>query len=591
MKLRTSLFNTTVLKKDITRFAPVWGLYTIFMLLFVFLAWESETLAARFAVNAPVIMCLMGAVNLCYAGLCAVLLFGDLFKSRMCNALHAMPLRREGWFLTHLAAGMLFCIVPNTLGALVAAALLQEYCYLAFLWLGLMVLQYLFFFGVGAFSVMCAGNTLGCVALYGIINFLSMLVFWLVKVFYEPFLFGITLSGDGFMQWCPVVMFCSTRYVDIAYDNMEELAQFKGFVPGAWEYLLVAAGAGLLFLGLAVLIYRKRKLENAGDFMAVKPAKPVFLVIFTLCAGALMYFAANLVSETARYFFMVIGFAVGFFTGRMLLEKKVHVFQKKTFLAFGAFAVAFALSMALTWLDPAGVTKYIPEADQVAQVSISPYATDYYVQNQGVTLTEQADIEVITQLHGKALRQRRLHGEMPLNICYKMKNGTVVERQYYLGPGEEWEVLRSYYSSPMAIFKTEDVDTLLETAYLLEVYSHTTKLPHVGIAINDSVLDVEDFKEKFGEDGECLTYLLGEEFENSQLVKGLIEAVLADCRAGNMAQLWQFHAEDDSLGFVQLHYFVPRGSGSSAHTQTRTLEFTIYENCSNTIAYLQQLEK
>ena len=33
MKSRTSFFNTAVLKKDITRFAPAWGLYLTGMLL------------------------------------------------------------------------------------------------------------------------------------------------------------------------------------------------------------------------------------------------------------------------------------------------------------------------------------------------------------------------------------------------------------------------------------------------------------------------------------------------------------------------------------------------------------------------------
>ena len=35
MKLRTSFFHKTVFKKDLTRFAPVWGCYLIFMLLAV----------------------------------------------------------------------------------------------------------------------------------------------------------------------------------------------------------------------------------------------------------------------------------------------------------------------------------------------------------------------------------------------------------------------------------------------------------------------------------------------------------------------------------------------------------------------------
>ena len=124
MKLRTSFFNATVLKKDITRFAPLWGLYTVFMLLVVLAIWGDYTEPARFAGNADEIMVGMGVVNFIYAGLAALCLFGDLFKQRLCNALHAMPLRREGWFLTHCAAGFLFCLGPNALGAVLAAAML-----------------------------------------------------------------------------------------------------------------------------------------------------------------------------------------------------------------------------------------------------------------------------------------------------------------------------------------------------------------------------------------------------------------------------------------------------------------------------------
>ena len=37
--------------------------------------------------------------------LAALVLFGDLDNPRMCNALHALPLRRETWFFSHAAAG------------------------------------------------------------------------------------------------------------------------------------------------------------------------------------------------------------------------------------------------------------------------------------------------------------------------------------------------------------------------------------------------------------------------------------------------------------------------------------------------------
>ena len=103
----------------------------------------------------------MSVVNLIYGGVCANMLFGDLFQSRMCNALHAMPMRRESWFFTHVCAGLLFSLVPNVVTTVFQMVLLGKYFYIAPLWLVVVTGQFLFFFGVGIFAVMCAGNRLG----------------------------------------------------------------------------------------------------------------------------------------------------------------------------------------------------------------------------------------------------------------------------------------------------------------------------------------------------------------------------------------------------------------------------------------------
>ena len=93
MKSKTSFFNATALKKNITRYAPIWAVYTIFWLLFLF------NLAPRHAANAADnVLDMLGEMvwlNLIYGGLCAAFLFMDLFKSRLCNALHALPISRD----------------------------------------------------------------------------------------------------------------------------------------------------------------------------------------------------------------------------------------------------------------------------------------------------------------------------------------------------------------------------------------------------------------------------------------------------------------------------------------------------------------
>ena len=93
MKLRTSFFNETVFRKDISRFAPAWGIYLIGGLLIMLTLLTND----RFDYAAQSLSTTMGPfgiINFIYALIVAQLLFGDLFNSRLCNALHALPLRR-----------------------------------------------------------------------------------------------------------------------------------------------------------------------------------------------------------------------------------------------------------------------------------------------------------------------------------------------------------------------------------------------------------------------------------------------------------------------------------------------------------------
>jgi len=576
MKLRTSFFNTAVLKKDITRFAPLWGLYTIFQLLFVLLMWESEGSPAWFFCTAADILPSMGILNFVYAAICALTLFSDLFNARMCNALHAFPMRREGWFLTHLAAGMLFCAGPNLLGAVAASICLQEYCFGAFLWLAVMTLQYLFFFGFAVFSIHCAGNLLGAITVYGLGNFLAVLAAWLVDTFYDPVLFGIRTNIELFARLCPVVTFTDSRYFVVDYDNMTSTAVFEGFDAGSWQYLFVAAAVGLVLLTVALLIYRKRRLETAGDFIAVRPAEPVFLILFTLCVGAVMYLLSEIFSDGGRYAFLVLGFAIGFFVGRMLLERRVKVFRKKSILAFGIFVVAFFGSIFLTWLDPAGITRYVPEPEQVETVYVRP-TYSMYSGRSGCWLSDPADIEKVTQVHKYAVENRNTvyENDVPLTLSYTLKNGTTVNREYSIpSDGEQGQILKAFYSRPECVLGMESVDRLLPQMTVLEFYPNFQEDPRIFMAVSADWLSAD----KYGEEN-VLQMVCEGGFDENEIAKGLFAAILADCEAGNMSQIWEYHQNVERFGTVTF--------------QTRAgfyWDVSIFKDCTNTVNYIRNLK-
>lgn len=352
MKSRTSFFNIHVLKKNMTRFAPLWILFTVAEVLCVLSLGTGKP-----AILAEDFMYLMGPVAIfhcAYALIVAACLFGDLFDSRLCNGLHAMPMRREGWLVTNLVSGFLFALIPAVVTGGMAAILLREYAWIALVWQGTSLLQFFFFFGFAVFSAMCAGKRLGMVAIYAIGNFLSVLIFLVTSTVYQPLLYGVLISDDWFTLFSPVVEMVSHTYINGSYDKMLGFV-FYGWLPENFLYLWICVGVGIVFYGLSFLLYRKRHLETAGDFLSFKIAKIFFLIAYTFGFGTFLYHFAELFGLDGNYLFMTVGMLVGYFTGWMLLERTVKIFTKKVLVGFAAFAVLFAGSIGLTMVDPLGV--------------------------------------------------------------------------------------------------------------------------------------------------------------------------------------------------------------------------------------------
>ena len=592
MKLRTSFFNPTVLKKDITRFAPVWALYTIFACLVVILMGQVEESGARFATLAPEILYGMASLNLVYAPAAAILLFGDLFQSKLCNALHAMPMRREGWFLTHLTAGLFFGIVPNLIPCLLACAFLGSYFYVGLLWLAVVVLQYLFFFGAGCFAVQCAGNRIGALAVYCIFNFFSVLVAWVGSTFYTPLLYGTELIFEDFAHYSPVVGL-SGNYLNLSFDNMTDSLNWGGYIPENWRYLWICAGIGVLLLGASVLIYRKRNLESAGDMISFRPAAPVFLIIYTICAGAVLYLFGSLGGSAFQYIFLVLGLAIGFFTGKMLLERRVKVFNRKNLTFFLVFLVLFALSLGVAAWDPVGITRYIPESEAVESVDITMSHYFYDINNDGVTLTDKADIEDVRQVQKLCLEnrydQRSLdYNAQALTIQYRLTGGTTLTRKYYIDPdGEDGKLLKPLFSSVEAVLG-EDPEGFFKNLRVCEVYDFQLDMPRIAISTSPDYLDLSSYEEKYLLDERFKGYyIIGAEAATDPILQGLLEAIRKDCEAGNMAQEWCYHKMEDSVISVHLRSYHPDASN---YDHTKYLDLNIYESCVNTLAFLDSLQ-
>ena len=588
MKLRTSFFNFRVMLKNITRFAPLWVLYAVGEVLGL-MSLDLENEAARIANDLSYLMGPVSIFHFVYALLVAACLFGDLFDSRMCNGLHAMPMRREGWLLTNIASGLVFALIPALVGGGVAALFLAEYWWISLVWQGTSLLQFVFFFGLAVFCAMCAGKRIGMIAMYGILNFLSMLVYWVVTKIFEPLLPGVVISDFWFAKLCPVVCIFGSNYLDFTYDKILD-GIFRGFIGESFHYLYLCAGAGVVFLLLAWLLYRKRSLEKAGDFIAFRPMGIFFLLSYTFALGVMLYSFGDLLGSYQHYGFLAVGFLIGWFTGWMLLERTVKIFTKKVLLGLVAFLVFFAGSLGLTILDPLGIATYIPKTEEIATASLYLQNDVHYYNTDdgwgGWYIDDPEEIAWVQELHQTMLDTPQGSGNgqgstyfahqlmfklgnldvsgqeyITTYVQYRLKNGMEVYRTYRIPvQSQTMEELRFFFSDPRSVFSVTDYQQMKENLRDITVY--------------------------WGDKDEA-TIL----YADAQMQE-LLAAIEADCKAGNMGQHAYFHGEDDYVGDIDISWNAVYKVGELGDISgIRSDYVTLYKDCVNTIAYLESLEQ
>lgn len=559
MKLKTSFFNLTAFKKNILRFSPIWALYTVALLLvFLGMADQDPVYLARDVIH---LMPQMALVNIIYGGICAIFLFGDLFNNRLCNALHAFPVRREGWLLTGVAAGLLFSVVPNLLISLIASAVMWDYEYIAFLWLAVSTLQFIFFFGTAALCAMCAGNRLGTIALYGIFHFITVLVFGLMEMIYIPLLYGVKVNLNDMTHLFPVGHMLNLDYIKIEYIPTTIKLYFQGFYGKDWLFTGLCAVAGVASLALSWLAYRRRPLESAGDFISFRRLSPIFLVIVTIGAGAVLYAFSELI-DNKSYVFLAIGLIIGFFAGKMLLERTLRVFNKKAFIGLGILVVIFAGTMGLTWLDPFGISGNIPNLDEVEWASV--YNSNYLYEdgNGGKTpfkITDSREIAKLQNYH-KQLIDRKWEADSgrtaTVQIQYKLHNGKSVRRFYKIPyEGELADRAKAYFSDMRYLFSTDDIHQVYATVSEVTISQYTE------------------------------TENISEGTTDKEILAGLLDAVKADCDAGKLAQNWLYHSGYDEY-YLDFKFKV---DDNDTNYTRKWCSLYITEDCTNTVAYLKSI--
>ncbi len=454
MKSKTLSSDLTVFKKDITRFSPVWLIWCVMFLLRGYtLHTAGQDLTDRYEIFPTEFV----IANMIYGFCCAVSLFGYLFDPKECITTHSLPIRREHLFLTHLLSGFAMHIVPSGLFFLAIAPMCHGNVFALF---GYMVLQFVFFYGLGIFCVMLTGRKFAAAVMYGLINSISMLTFFAVTIVYMPMLKGIELMPNAFLRFCPPAAMMSKGELDVWQAGIDEAAYLQTIG------IFAAVGVGLMLVSL--VLYRRRKLECAENFMAYPALNYLFVLICTVFCGCFFTAFSSLFLYEGQWGMLGLGTVIGYFASMMVLKRSPRVFYRRSFAGLAALGILMAGSIFTVKADPLGLTSYVPNPDSVIFAEVSGYGRDSYFTE------DPAQLQKITQLHEALIDQLSVapsdHFERSdhVELTYHMKNGNTIRRSYD-ARGELIQEVKWYKCQPEYQFGVKSEAELLEKLHVIDL--------------------------------------------------------------------------------------------------------------------------
>ncbi len=459
MRSRTSYFNRTLFFKTVTRFWPLWFFYAAVWLIAMPLmiganlrfggtvtAMQSDVLAMA---NTGGVM--IGFIAACVA---AMAVWSFMYSARSVSGMACLPIRREGVFLSVSLAGIAPLFAVNVLIFLLSLGTQALYGVTdpAMLgqWLGAVTLELIFFYGFALLCAQLTGNLAVLPAVYLVLSFTAYAVNVIAGSLLSAFVYGAAgLYGPSMLSGALTPPLGMLVYSEVNAERVYKAAgdfyEVTRYYLTGWGALAVYAAVGILFAALALWLYRRRRMESAGDVVAIQLLKPVFKYCMTfggaLCIGALLYsmtvsdglsgmavfsgvmfnggaIARQWLALAAMILYMLIGAFIGYFASEMLIHKSFRVWRgRRRWLGMGVSALIIVALMLSAELDLFGYERRIPDPDRVESVRIS-------ANGEGAMLTQPENIAAAVELHRSVVENKR-HYEGITDFSTMYSKGTV----------------------------------------------------------------------------------------------------------------------------------------------------------------------
>lgn len=443
MPSERTFFNKAIYKRALSRFWIIGAAYAVVLCFLTLMCGQyfnsefkemSEYVSYSILSNLTRREILAAAVA---AVVMAVAVYGWMFRKTSAAYISALPVTREALLISSLLAGLTLLILPCIIAMLVSLLLYggagspcTPYLLCSAAAAALMNIA---FFGLASFCTVFTGNAAVLPALYVIALYGFVGIEVVTRYIAEFLLFGVRGTGWELAILSPLYYF-SNNYV------------------GSYSYAIpltaIYAAAGVILAGLAVIFFRHRRMEAAGEVVAVPVLRPIFrwglaavgalgmaLLILKTVFNVGSYAAGNdgtPANVAILLLAMLFGAAVGWFSADTLMRKTLRVFDRH-WKGLGVFCALLCALVVVTELDVFGVERYQPDVDEIGYATVfgwGGYNETRIIQPENIEALLSLQKDIIA--NKKAYENQNGINTFPLRIDYYGTDGKLLARRVYI---------------------------------------------------------------------------------------------------------------------------------------------------------------
>ena len=450
MPSERTFFNKAVYKRTLSRFWILGAAYAVALCFLTIMCgrffYNSEAAEAAEYVSYSILTnltCREIVAAAIAAVVMAIAVYAWMFRKTSAAYIAALPVTREALLISGMLAALTILILPCLFSMLVSLLL---YGGAGPLWTpyllcsaAAVVLMNIAFFGLASFCTVFTGNAAVLPALYVIALYGFVGIEVVTRYIAEFLLFGVRGTGWELAVLSPVYYF-SNNYV--------------GSYSHAIPLTAIYAAAGVILAGLAVIFLRHRRMEAAGEVVAVPVLRPIFrwgLAAVGALGMALLILKTvfNVGSHAAEndgtparvailLLAMLFGAAVGWFGAEALMRKTLRVFDRH-WKGLGVFCALLCALVVVTELDVFGVERYQPDVDEIGYAAV--YGWGEYDETR---IMQPENLEALLSLQKDIIANKKAYENQngidtfPLTIEYYGTDGKLLARRVYIYAADKY---------------------------------------------------------------------------------------------------------------------------------------------------------